>query len=34
MLSACLNGATTMTCPLEQDLANAAQAGFDGVELW
>ena len=34
MLRSCLNGATTMTCPLEQDLENAAQAGFEGVELW
>ncbi len=34
MLKSCLNGATTMTSSLEQDLEYAAQAGFSGVELW
>ena len=34
MLKSCLNGATTMTSSLEQDLEAAAAAGFKGVELW
>jgi 2-keto-myo-inositol isomerase len=28
------NGATTMHASLEEDIANAAAAGFDGIELW
>ena len=30
----CVNGATTMPYTLEQDLAAAAKAGFDAVEIW
>ena len=30
----CINGATTMPYTLEQDLAAAAKAGFDAVEIW
>ena len=31
---ACINGATTMPYTLEQDLAAAATAGFEAVEIW
>lgn len=31
---ACINGATTMPYTLEQDLAAAEKAGFEGVEIW
>ena len=30
----CINGATTMPYPLEEDIRSAARAGFEGVELW
>ncbi|HEY3110545.1 MAG TPA: sugar phosphate isomerase/epimerase [Chloroflexota bacterium] len=30
----CINGATTMPYPLEEDLRSAAEAGFAAVELW
>ncbi|MCY4546539.1 MAG: sugar phosphate isomerase/epimerase [Gemmatimonadetes bacterium] len=30
----CINGATTMPYTLEQDLAAAATAGFEAVEIW
>ena len=30
----CINGATTMPYTLEQDIAAAAQAGFEGLEIW
>lgn len=30
----CINGATTMPATLEEDLAAAAQAGFEAVEIW
>lgn len=30
----CLNGATTMPYELEQDISAAAQAGFEGLEIW
>jgi len=30
----CINGATTMPYSLEQDLAAAATAGFEAVEIW
>jgi 2-keto-myo-inositol isomerase len=30
----CINGATTMPYPLEEDLRSAAEAGFQAVELW
>lgn len=33
-MHACINGATTMPYSLEEDLAAAAQAGFEGVEIW
>lgn len=33
MLS-CINGATTMPYPLEEDVRSAAEAGFGAVELW
>ncbi len=33
-MKACINGATTMPYPLEQDLAAAAAAGFPLVEIW
>src|SRR5690349_2603541 len=34
MLKLGFNGATTMRASLEEDIANAAAAGFDGIELW
>jgi 2-keto-myo-inositol isomerase len=34
MLRLGFNGATTMKASLEEDIRNAADAGFDGVELW
>ena len=34
MLKIGFNGATTMKASLEEDIRNAAAAGFDGVELW
>jgi len=30
----CINGATTMPYPLEQDIIQASQAGFEGIEIW
>ncbi|MCC7161449.1 MAG: sugar phosphate isomerase/epimerase [Anaerolineae bacterium] len=30
----CLNGATTMPYTLEQDIAAASKAGFQGIEIW
>jgi len=33
-LKTCINGATTMPYPLEEDIRSAAEAGFEGVELW
>lgn len=33
-MKTCMNGATTMPQSLEDDLAAAAAAGFQGVELW
>ncbi len=33
-MKTCLNGATTMPYSLEQDIAAAAQAGFEGLEIW
>jgi 2-keto-myo-inositol isomerase len=33
-MQACINGATTMPYPLEEDLAAAAAAGFRWVEIW
>ncbi len=33
-MKSCLNGATTMPYTLEQDIAAAAQAGFEGLEIW
>ncbi|MCY3834585.1 MAG: sugar phosphate isomerase/epimerase [Chloroflexi bacterium] len=30
----CINGATTMPYSLEQDVTAAAQAGFEGLEIW
>ena len=33
-MKSCINGATTMPYSLEQDVATAAQAGFDGLEIW
>lgn len=29
-----LNGATTMRAPLEEDIAAAADAGYEGLEIW
>src|SRR2546423_5973458 len=34
MLKLGFNGATTMRASLEEDIANAAAARFDGLELW
>lgn len=34
MVTLGFNGATTMKAPLEADVANAAAAGFSGIELW
>lgn len=34
MITLGFNGATTMKASLEEDVANAAAAGFDGLELW
>jgi sugar phosphate isomerase/epimerase len=33
-LPTCINGATTMPYPLEEDVRSAAEAGFEAVELW
>lgn len=33
-MKSCLNGATTMPYSLEQDVAAAARAGFEGLEIW
>jgi 2-keto-myo-inositol isomerase len=33
-LLTCINGATTMPYPLEEDIRSAAAAGFQSVELW
>lgn len=33
-MHSCINGATTMPYSLEDDLAAAEQAGFEGVEIW
>lgn len=33
-MKSCINGATTMPYSLEQDVAAAARAGFDGLEIW
>ena len=33
-MKSCINGATTMPYSLEQDVAAAAQAGFEGLEIW
>jgi len=33
-MKSCVNGATTMPYSLEQDIAAAAQAGFEGLEIW
>ena len=33
-MKSCINGATTMPYSLEQDIAAAAQAGFEGLEIW
>ncbi|MCY4021032.1 MAG: sugar phosphate isomerase/epimerase [Chloroflexi bacterium] len=33
-MKSCINGATTMPYSLEQDVAAAARAGFEGVEIW
>lgn len=33
-MKSCINGATTMPYPIEDDIRAAAEAGFDGVELW
>ena len=30
----CLNGATTMPYPLEEDIRCASKAGFKGIEIW
>ena len=33
-MKSCINGATTMPYTLEEDISAAAQAGFDGIEIW
>jgi 2-keto-myo-inositol isomerase len=33
-MNPCLNGATTMPYSLEDDIAAAARAGFQGIEIW
>lgn len=33
-MKSCVNGATTMPYTLEQDIVAAAQAGFEGLEIW
>jgi len=33
-MKSCINGATTMNYPLEEDFRSAAKAGFEGVEIW
>lgn len=33
-MKSCINGASTMPYPLEEDLRSAAAVGFEGVELW
>jgi len=33
-MKTCINGATTMPYPLEEDIRAAAEAGFEGVEIW
>ncbi len=33
-MKSCINGATTMPYSLEEDIAAAGRAGFEGVELW
>ncbi len=33
-MKSCINGATTMPYSLEQDIAAAAGAGFEGLEIW
>lgn len=33
-MKTCLNGATTMPYSLEQDIAAASSAGFEGIEIW
>ncbi len=33
-MKSCINGATTMPYSLEEDVAAAAQAGFEGLEIW
>lgn len=33
-MKSCINGATTMPYSLEEDIAAAAPAGFEGLEIW
>lgn len=33
-MRSCINGATTMPYGLEDDIRSAAEAGFEGVEIW
>ena len=33
-MKTCINGATTMPYPLQEDVRSASRAGFDGIEIW